>query len=237
MPGQLRYGPLIKALGSGVEAVIKDLEIYAGSSIPEGYGVDTEVEAISRKADKVDFARFNFYGHSGGASFALAYVAMHHERVLTLALDEPATDFSPAETSAIAALRDRMSRLPEDEGMAEFFRFSLRPGFRPERPEGAPPPWMASRSAGLEAMSSAFLRYRLDPELWRKFEGPVYYSYGSLSSERSTHMRDRLASFFPKFTSEVYEGLHGFNTSHVAEPERVAAVLHSLWSRAPSGMT
>lgn len=235
MPGQLRYAPLIEALGPGVAVVIKDLEVYAGPFIPERYSVDTEVEGISHKADEVGFDHFHLYGYSGGGAFALAYVAIHPERVLSLALDEPATDFSQEATSAIAALAERMSHLSPEEGMREFVRFSLRPGVElPQAPAGPPPPWMANRSAGLEVMQSAFLAYQLDPERRRKFEGPVYYSYGSLSAESWEQMRDRLAKFFPDFTSELYEGLHGFNTSHVAEPERVAAALRRLWSRVPA---
>ncbi len=194
--------------------------------------MDTEVEGISRKAEDVGFEQFHLYGYSGGGAFALAYVAIHPERVLSLALDEPATDFSEEETSAIAAFAERTSHLSQEEGMAEFVRVLLRPGVELPRPEGPPPPWMANRSAGLPAARRALLAYRLDPQRWRKFGGPVYYSYGSLSAESFELMRDRLAKFFPHFTSELYEGLQHFNTSHVAEPERVAAALRKLWHRA-----
>ena len=106
MPGLLRYPPLIEALGPGVEPVIKELEVYAGPSIPEDYSVDMEVEAISRKGDEAEMARFHLYGYSGGGAFALAYVATHPDRVLSLAIDEPATDFSEEQT------RRRMPRPP-----------------------------------------------------------------------------------------------------------------------------
>lgn len=232
MPGQYRYAALIEALGSDVEAVVKELEVYAGPSVSEHYSVDTEVEAISRRADEVAFDSFHVYGYSGGAAFALAYVAAHPERVLSLALDEPATDFSEEQTAATAALGERMSHLSPDEAIAEFFRFSLRPGVEmPQRSEGPPPAWMANRPLGLQAMMSAFLEYRLDAERWRNFKGPVYYSYGSLSADYTERMRDRLATFFPDFSYEAYEGLHGFNPSQTAEPRRAAAALRSLWSR------
>lgn len=64
---------------------------------------------------------------------------------------------------------------------------------------------------------------------------PSANSYGSLSAEYTERMRDRLARFFPDFTSEVYGGLPGFNPSHMAKPERVADALHRLWSRVPAG--
>lgn len=234
MPGQLRYGPLREALGPDVEAVIKDLEVYEGPSVPRAYSVETEVAGITRKADEVGFTRFHLYAHSGGGAFALAYVAVHPKRVLSLALDEPATDFSDEETAAIAALDQRMRQLSEDDAFTEFIRSSLRPGVEPPpRPAGSPPPWMAKRPAGLEAIKAAFLDHRVDRERWRGFAGPVYYSHGSLSAESCALMRDRLAGVFPDFTSELFEGLHHFNTSHVAEPQRVAAALRRLWARAP----
>ena len=44
-------------------------------------------------------------------------------------------------------------------------------------------------------------------------------------------MEQRLSTLFPNFTSEMFEGLHHLNTSHLAEPQRVAARLTALWQR------
>jgi pimeloyl-ACP methyl ester carboxylesterase len=234
-PAQIRYAALIAALGPGVNAVAKDLEVYAGPSIPEGYHVDTEVEGISRKANQAGFDRFHLYGYSGGGACSLAYVAAHPERVLSLAVDEPATDFSAEDRAEFADFANRTSRLSsEEDKFVEFVRLSLRPGAQlPPQPEGPPPAWMATRPAGIKAMMSAFLAYRVDTEGWRNFENPVYYSFGSLSTERCDWMRDRLARMFPHLTSELYQGLHHFNPSMTAEPQRVAAALRKLWSTAP----
>jgi hypothetical protein len=67
MPAALRYGPLLAALGEGIEALPKDLEVYADSEPPQDYSIGTEVEGVSRVADAADFKRFHLYGHSGGA--------------------------------------------------------------------------------------------------------------------------------------------------------------------------
>lgn len=234
-PAQIRYAALIEALGPGVDAVSKELELYAGPSIPDDYGVDTEVEGISRKANQADLDRFHLYGYSGGGACSLAYVAAHPERVLSLAVDEPATDFSAEDRAEFADFAERTSRLlSEEEKFVEFVRLSLRPGAQlPPQSEGPPPPWMATRPAGITAMMSAFVAYRVDTEGWRHFDGPVHYSFGSLSTERCEWMRGRLAGIFPHFTSELYEGLHHFNPSMTAEPQRVAAALRKLWSTAP----
>jgi hypothetical protein len=45
-------------------------------------------------------------------------------------------------------------------------------------------------------------------------------------------MQTRLAGWFPDFTGEVFEGLHHLNTSHQAEPDRVAATLVPFWEGA-----
>ncbi len=47
-------------------------------------------------------------------------------------------------------------------------------------------------------------------------------------------MAERLTVVFRNIQVERYEGLHHFNTSHAAEPERMAAALHRLWVRAES---
>ena len=49
---------------------------------------------------------------------------------------------------------------------------------------------------------------------------------------RWTTMQARLEILFDDFTGEVYQGLHHLNTSHQAEPARVAAALRALWARA-----
>jgi hypothetical protein len=45
-------------------------------------------------------------------------------------------------------------------------------------------------------------------------------------------MQERLEVLFPDFTGAVYQGLHHLDTSHQAEPARVAAALQSQWARA-----
>ena len=46
MPAALRYGPLLAALGEGIEALPKDLEVYADSEPPQDYSIGTEVEGV-----------------------------------------------------------------------------------------------------------------------------------------------------------------------------------------------
>jgi pimeloyl-ACP methyl ester carboxylesterase len=235
-PAALRYAPLLDHLqGYSVNAVVKDLEVYASDQPPADYGIETEVRGIDEAADRAGLSRFHLYGHSGGGACALAYVASRPERVLSLAVDEPAADFSdeghadPYYEELAAA-----ESLPDPESLAAFLRLQLADGVDPPaRPPGPPPEWMAKRPAGIRAFLDALRRHHVPPEEYRRFGGSVLYTYGSLSHPHWLAMRDRLAKIFPDFTSELFEGLHHLNTSHQAEPAATAALLQSLWARAP----
>lgn len=233
MPAALRYAPLLRELGDSVNAVTKDLEVYATDSPPENYSIEDEVAGISRAADEAGFEHFHLYGHSGGGASTLAYVASHPERVLSLALDEPATDFDPNHQDQMRTALARVADLPPEEGTRYFLQRQLAPGVPlPPPPEGPPPPWMAKRPAGIQAFMKAISEYHLDTDRLRAFDRPVYYSYGSLSSPEWQAMRDRLSAVFLDFTAELYEGASHLDTSHQREPGRVAAALQRLWQRA-----
>ncbi|MGH3016615.1 MAG: alpha/beta fold hydrolase [Gaiellaceae bacterium] len=233
MPAALRYAPLLRQL-DGVVAIPKDLEVYArGEPLPD-YAIDAEIAGIAAAADDARLARFHLYGHSGGGACALAFAAAHPERVLSLAVDEPATDFSAEDRSdpyvdELAAAQS----LPGPEAIAAFMRLQVAPDVQlPPRPEGPPPPWMATRPAGIRAFLRAIARHRVDPARYEAFTAPVLYTHGSSSHPRWTAMRARLARRFPDYSSELFDGLHHLNTSHQAEPERTAALLRAFWARA-----
>ncbi|WP_406633514.1 alpha/beta fold hydrolase [Pseudarthrobacter quantipunctorum] len=90
LPAQEAYGALIEALGPDVQAVAKDLEIYADSEPPPGWSLDTEIDGVLRDADALGWETFHLAGYSGGGAAALAFAAKHPERLLSLALLEPA---------------------------------------------------------------------------------------------------------------------------------------------------
>ena len=236
MPATLRYEPLLNELGEAVRALPKELEIYTTGAAPETYSIACEVDGISRAADAAGFDRFHLYGYSAGGACALAYVAAHPERILSLALDEPASDFSVEDLAALRSDLDSLAALPTDEKLAAFLRLNLAAGVEPPPPPTGPAPeWMASRPRGIDVFTGALMRYRLPPERLRAFDRPVYFSYGSLSHPHWVAMRERLAAVFPDFAAEIYEGLHHLETSHQREPGRVAAALWRLWDRASRG--
>jgi pimeloyl-ACP methyl ester carboxylesterase len=236
LPVQPAYEALLEVLGTRVEAVAKELEVYAGDEPPSDYGLETEVQGILREADGRGFDRFHLVGYSGGGAAALACAAGHGERLLSVALLEPAwagNERSPQEEALQEQFR-ALERLPVDQRMAEFTRLQLAPGVEPPpRPEGQPPPWMAKRPAGIRAFIRAFDQSELDLDALGRFSRPVYFAVGGRSNpDLYAQIAKRLADVFPDFTLEEFPERHHFDPPHRIEPERLAASLLELWERA-----
>ena len=130
LPAQLAYGSLVAALDPDAETVAKELEVYSTEEAPLDYDLDLEVAGVEREADARGWERFHLVGYSGGGAAALAVVARQPDRVLSLALLEPAWagnwDRSPAEVAVWRAY-DRLESLPPDEFIRGFMRLNVRP--------------------------------------------------------------------------------------------------------------
>jgi pimeloyl-ACP methyl ester carboxylesterase len=237
LPPEVAYEALLAALGDDVEAVAKGLELYRGPGPPPGYALDTEVDGIRQAARAAGFDRFHLVGYSGGGAASLAFAAKHPERLLSLALLEPAwagnEGLDPAE-EAVWREFDRIATLPPDERMRAFVRANLAPGVEPPAPPpGPPPPWMATRPAGLSAFVEAFKLGELDLDPLHRFQAPVYFALGELSNpDQYARIADRLSQLFPDFTLELFAERHHFDPPHRAEPDRIASSLRDLWTRA-----
>ncbi len=237
MPAELAYPDLVRALGPDVDARFKEHELYASTEPPTGWGLETEVEAIRSFADEAGFERFHLVGYSGGGAIAIAFCATYPERLASLALNEPAwtgnEDLSEDERELWREF-DRIMALPPEEMMAEFVRVQLAPGVEPPpRPDGPPPPWMATRPAGLNAFTRAFKTFPLDVQRLRAFDRPVLYTIGGRSNPVVVrHPAERLGRIFPDFSLEIFEDRHHFDPPHRAEPQRFARSLRKLWDRA-----
>jgi pimeloyl-ACP methyl ester carboxylesterase len=237
LPAEPAYGALIAALGPDVEAVAKDLEVYATPEPPEAYRLEHEVAGVLREADARGWGRFHLVGYSGGGAAALALAAAHADRLASLALLEPAWagawDLSPSE-NAVWLEHDRLAKLPDDEFLPAFMRFGVRPGVTlPGPPPGDPPPWMAKRPAGIRAIERAFKNGSIDREALRRFDRPVYFALGALSNpDQYEEIAKRLGGVFRDFELEVFEERHHFDPPHRVEAERLAGSLKTLWRRA-----
>jgi len=240
-PVQLSYGPLLSALGSQIQPMLKELEVYATDAPPPGYGLDMEAEGIRRVADAAGVERFHLVGFSAGGASSLAFTAKYPQRLRSLALIEPAWIGAPTTPEDIAdwAELERVMLLPPDERMQAFMRWQVRPGVQPpvvQLPPGPPPPWMAKRPAGLVAISQAFNTYHLDRDRFRNFYHPVYYALGSLSTRFYARAAKTLAGLFPDMQIEEYEGRSHFDPPQRAEGERVARALQQLWARSETAV-
>jgi pimeloyl-ACP methyl ester carboxylesterase len=237
MPADLAYGPLIEDLGDDVDAIAKDLEIYAGPEPPVAYTLDHEIAGVLRAARDAGFDRFHLVGYSGGGASSVAFAAKHPERLLSLALLEPAwmgnDDLSPEERGLWREF-ERIATLPTAEMMSAFVAAQLAPGVQPPSPPPGPPPrWMATRPAGLRALINTFTSSSLDLDALRAFQQPVYFALGARSNPSYyARIAERAGTIFPNFTLEVFDERHHFDPPHRIEPERTARALRAHWARA-----
>lgn len=237
LPAELAYSSLIRELGTGVDAVAKDLEVYATDKPPEDYTLDLEVAGVLREAEGRGWGRFHLVGYSGGGAAALALAARHPDRLLSLALLEPAWagtwDLSPEER-ALWLEYDRLGNLSPKQYMEAFVRLNLRQGVEPPPPpSGDPPPWMAKRPAGIDALLQTFKSYELDRDALERFARPVYFALGGLSNpDQYGQIAKRLARVFYDFELELFDERHHFDPPHRTEPERLAHSLRAVWRRA-----
>jgi hypothetical protein len=70
-------------------------------------------------------------------------------------------------------------------------------------------------------------------ERLREFDRPAYESYGTLSNASWERRAERLSMLLPNLMVERYEGRSHMDTSHMAEPDRVARALRRLWGIDP----
>lgn len=236
LPAAPAYANLLAALGDTVDARVKDLEVYATDPPSPDWSFDTEIEGIRRVADEAGFERFHLVGYSGGGAMSLEFAARYPDRLLSLALMEPAfagwQAMTPEERAAREAFRPLLG-MDGPQMLALFQRLQLAPGVEPPAPPPGPAPaWMASRPAGLRTILTASLASDLELDRFRAFPAPVWFSHGGRSNpDYFARMATRLGAVFPDFTVQVFPDRHHFDPPHRVEPEAVAAALHELWDR------
>lgn len=232
LPAAQRYAPLAAALKGEVDLHTKDLEVYARAEPPGDYSIDLEVEALAQFTDDLDLRRFHLLGYSGGGFVSLAFAGAHPDRLLSLALFEPAD--VPGEPSAEeAALRERLQTrlagLDQATFMDMFVRLQVRPGVRVPQPSGPIPEWMRNRPAGLAAMMAAFRTYPFDREQLRTWQFPVFLGYGELTAEQEELKAAVLGRLVGDIHIRRFPGIHHFvPPERLYTPDHVHA-LRGLW--------
>jgi pimeloyl-ACP methyl ester carboxylesterase len=239
-PADLAYGALRTALGDTGKIMVRDLAVYDDDEPPAGYSLGTEIDAALATAAKAGFDRFHLVGYSAGGAVAAALAARHPERLLSLALLEPAwlgnAAMGDEERKAHEAVVQAIA-LPPEQALPAFVRLQLAPGATlPPSPPGPPHPSMAKRPAGLKAINSAFGGHELDMAALRRFPHPVLYVLGGLSNPALYRAKaERARELFADFTLEVFDDRHHFDPPHRMEPGRLAKILRAFWERAESG--
>ena len=239
LPAELADALLIEALGSGVEARAKELEVYAGEEPPSGYGLETELAGILREAEAAGFGRFHLVGYSGGGAISAAFAARHAERLLSLSLLEPAWVGNEGRSERelrVQAEFDRTWELPEEELMRRFVALQLAPGVEPAPPPPGPtPPWMAKRPAGIKELTAAFAAHRLDLEALGTYPGPVYYALGGRSNpDYFGAMVERLGGTVRRLHPRRLRAAPPLRPPAPGRAERLAARLRGIWGRVPA---
>ena len=238
LPAGPAYTDLLAAFSPEVDARPKDLEVYGGKAVPPpGYVLETEVAGIDRLANEAGFERFHLVGYSAGGASSLAYALSHPDRLLSLALSEPAYAGTDGRTPEERAAYERVvatTSLPPPEMLPAFIRAQLAEGVEPPpRPEGPPPPWMALRPAGTRALTEAFERFDFAEARMRAFHRPVLFVLGGKSNpDYYGRTAQRLRERFPRFILEVFEDRHHFDPPHRTEPDRYARLLERHWREA-----
>lgn len=234
-PAAQRYAPLKAHIGDRARLHLKDLEVYAGDTPPPDYSVDMELAAVEKFADSLRLDRFHLIGYSGGGFLALAFAGIRPERLLSLALFEPARipgQMTPAEQAIDDALRSHLAGLEGPEFMSAFVRLQLKPGVQPPPPPAQPAQGMQKRPAGIAAMMQSFSAYQFDRELLRGAGFPVYLGYGDLTNEIESVKAAVLAGLFGDVRVKRYPGVHHFVPADQIYTAEHALALEDLWARA-----
>ena len=146
LPAGPAYSALLAELGPDVDARPKELEVYAADAPPPDYSLATEVAGITRVADDAGFDRFHLVGYSGGGASSLAFAASQPERLLSLAVMEPAfagwQEMSTAERSHMERFRPLLGA-DGPELLTTFQSLQIAPGVDlvPPRPDLRPRGW------------------------------------------------------------------------------------------------
>lgn len=235
-PAAQRYGPLIEKIDGAADLHLKELEVYREAAPPANYSIREELEAIDRLADSKRLERFHLVGYSGGGFISLAYAGTRPERLISLALFEPARipgTLTEQERQFFAGLERKLDGLHGDAFMTTFVREQVKPGaVLPPPPSGPVSPEMQKRPAGIAALIKAFEAYPFDRDDWRAAAYPVFYGYGDLSHQEQALKAGILAQLFADIRVHRYAGVHHFVPAQMIYTSQHAATLLDLWLRA-----
>ena len=235
-PAAQRYRPLIEGVGAAADLHLKDLEVYREATPPPDYSIDEELDAIDRFVDSKRLGHFHLVGYSGGGFISLAYAGSRPERVISLALFEPAQipgKLSADEQRMFDSLEAKLRGLQGADFMATFIREQLKPGvpMPPPPPPGPPSPEMQKRPAGIAALIRAFHAFQFDRTRFTEVEFPVFLGYGDQTNEFQQLQAGVLAWLVADIHVRRYACMHHFVPSEMIYTSEHVGTLLDLWLR------
>lgn len=224
-PAAGRYAPLKAAVGDRADLHLKDLEVYRFETPPSDYSIEQELAAVDGLASSLGLDRFHLVGYSAGGMMSLAYAGTRPDRLLSLAMFEPARipgRLSPGERAFFDELGGKLTGLQGPEFMAAFIANQVKPGAQlPPPPSGPPSPEMRKRPAGIATLLRVFDTYEFDRDGLRSCNFPVYYAYGGFSHDEQALKGGILAQLLPDIHVRRFEGIH-----HFVPPEDIYTPAH-----------
>ena len=226
---------MIEAVADAADLHLKDLEVYREPVPPSDYSIDEELDAIDRLTGSKSLDRFHLIGYSGGGFISLAYAGTRPERVISLALFEPARipgTMTGEEAAAFAALEAKLHGLQGSEFMAAFVREQVKPGVQVPPPPASVSPEMQKRPAGITALIRAFEDYAFDRRLLAEAQFPAFLAYGDQTHEVESIKAGILARLFGDLRVHRYSGIHHFVPPEMIYSADYSQALLDHWRRA-----
>lgn len=181
-------------------------------------------------------------GFSGGATLALAFVAVAPERVASLALVEPAWSYLPLSPleAAYRADMEAVIRLPAAAQREAFRRLIVGDAASKARPR---PDLVAAEIAreaaglptSLRVLTEAMAAHHVDPAAFGRYEGRALTAIGGRSHPMWRDQAASLAAAFGHARVDRYPDRHHLDPPQRSEVDRFLAGLRWAWAPPASG--
>ena len=167
------WASTIEALRKGCRAVALDLRGH-GASAPATFarsGLDDFVDDVLQVADSLGLSRFILVGHSFGATVALATAVRAPQRVLALALVDPAGAFDQVPVSTLEAFIETV--LQDEDGA--FVRAAYEANLERATPDARAAVLASLAATGRDTLGAAYTAmFATDArQLLLRYPGPV----------------------------------------------------------------
>jgi pimeloyl-ACP methyl ester carboxylesterase len=225
-------GEFARRLAPRVNVSLVELAVW-GLDACARYDMDVEVAAVQALVDAAAVDRFHLFGFSAGGSVALATALAMPDRVLSVAVLEPASIGDDAWNPAEAAWQAELSRirtLPADSCMPDFRRLLMRPGLEPPPSRRSSGAW-TSQAEKLEDMLE---RPGFASSDLAAFRGPALIVIGGQSNPRWSLLADHLVDVMPDARVAVFPTLSHFTPPYREQPEAFEQLLLPFWTQASS---